>query len=153
MRTATAIALLAAGAILAIAVSARVPGVNLRLAGVIIILAGVATLLAPPSPAAGWLLRRRGHADPTGLFPKPQALDAPDEDAYPAYLLQDPAVLAAEVLNGIRADDWPRPAGSARAARPPASPEPDIRAAAGSRPLHSVDLSDGAGRGRSNKLG
>jgi hypothetical protein len=153
MRTATAIALLAAGAILTFAVSARVPGVNLRLAGVIIILAGLAALLAPPSPAADWLRRRRGHPDPAGLFPAPQALGEPGEDAYPAYLLQDPAVLAAEVLNGIRNEDWPQPAGPASGPRTPrASAEPGIRAA-GSRPLHSVDLSDGADPGRRNELG
>ena len=144
MRTATAIALLAAGAILTFAVSARVPGVNLRLAGVIIIAAGIAVVLSPPSPAADWLRRRHGRADPAGRSPAPPSPGEPDEDGYPAYLLQDPAVLAAEVLNGIRSDRWPEPA-----ATPSASP----------RPLHSVDLGQGAdhnhgtGQRRRNEFG
>jgi hypothetical protein len=164
MRTATSIAVIAAGAILALAVSARVPGINLRLAGVIIIAAGLAVLLAPPSPAADWLRRRRGHsADPAGLSPAPRALADPDEEAYPAYLLQDPAVLAAEVRNGIRSDTWAQPAGAAPPAStsptastgPAASTSPAARTpragarpagrGAGPRPLHSVDLGREAG--------
>jgi hypothetical protein len=155
MRTPAAIAVIAAGAILSLAVSARVPGVNLRLAGVLIIAAGIAVLLAPPSPAADWLRRRREHADPAGLSPTPPALDEPDEDAYPDYLLQDPAVLAAEVLNGIRSDNWPQPATTSSPATtsPPASTSPPARTpravarpagrAAGPRPLYSVDLGRG----------
>jgi hypothetical protein len=166
MRTATSIAVIAAGAILALAVSAEVPGVNLRLAGVIIIAAGIAVLLAPPSPAADWLRRRWGHsADPAGLSPAPRALADPDEEAYPAYLLQDPAVLAAEVLNGIRSDSWPQSATAPPPAStvPPASPSPTARTprpagrpgsrAAGPRPLRSVDLDHGAGPGRDSDLG
>ena len=132
MRNAASITLIAVGAILALAVSARVPGINLRLAGVIIIAAGIAVLLAPPSPAADWLRRRQGRAGPAGLSPAPPPPGEPDEDGYPAYLLQDPAVLAAEVLNGIRSDSWPQPA----------EPPPPTRAprAAGPRPLRSVDL-------------
>lgn len=103
MRSAAALALLAAGAILTFAVSARVPGISLRLTGVIIMLTAVASTLLPPSPAIGWL-RRRGHPEPPAAAPDatPASLDAD----YPAYLLQDPAVLAAEVLNGIRAESW-----------------------------------------------
>ena len=143
MRTAASIAVIAAGAILALAVSARVPGVNLRLAGVIVIAAGIAVLLAPPAPAADWLRRRQGRTDPA-RSPAPPSPAEPDEDDYPAYLLQDPAVLAAEVLNGIRSDRWPEPA-----ATPSASP----------RPLHSVDLGQGAdhnhgtGQRRRNEFG
>jgi len=150
MRNAASITLIAAGAILALAVSARVPGVNLRLAGVIIIAAGIAVLLAPPSPAADWLRRRQGRADPAGLSPAPPSPGEPDEDDYPAYLLQDPAVLAAEVLNGIRSDSWPQPAStsSAASASPPAGTP---RAAA--RPLHSVDLGHGADHSRRNEFG
>jgi hypothetical protein len=137
MRTAATIALLTAGAILTFAVSARVPGVNLRLAGVFIIAAGLAALLAPPAPATDWLRRRLGHAGAAGPAPAPAALDDLSEDAYPAYLLQDPAVLAAEVLNGIRSDSWPEPT------RPAAAPAPRTpRASArpsGPRPLRSVD--------------
>jgi hypothetical protein len=122
MRTAVAIAVIAAGAILALAVSARVPGINLRLAGVIVIAAGLAVLLAPPSPAADWLRRRRGL--PAGQAPAPRALADPDDEAYPAYLLQDPAVLAAEVLNGIRADSWAQPSAAGPSSTGPATPGP-----------------------------
>jgi hypothetical protein len=158
MRNAASTTLIAAGAILALAVSARVPGVNLRLAGVIIIAAGLAVLLAPPSPAAGWLRRRFGQsAGPAGLSPAPLA--DPDDEAYPAYLLQDPAVLAAEVLNGIRSDSWAEPAGAPPAgpgapastsptARPPRSAARPAGRTAGPRPLRSVDLGHEAGPGR-----
>ena len=165
MRTIAAIAVIAAGAILSLAVSARVPGVNLRLAGVIVIAAGIAVLLAPPSPAADWLRRRQGRTDPAGRSPAPPSPAEPDEDDYPAYLLQDPAVLAAEVLNGIRSDRWPEPATTSSAARPsppartpPAAARPAGRAA-GPRPLHSVDLGQGAdhnhgtGQRRRNEFG
>jgi hypothetical protein len=171
MRTPAAIAVIAAGAILSLAVSARVPGVNLRLAGVIIIAAGIAVLLAPPSPAADWVRRRRGHADPAGLSPAPPVPGEPDDDAYPDYLLQDPAVLAAEVLNGIRSDGWPQPAttSSSASASPSAStspwagPSPSARTpraaarpagrAAGPRPLYSVDLDRGADLSRRHEFG
>jgi len=139
MRTAATIALLTAGAILTFAVSARVPGVDLRLAGVFIIAAGLAALLVSPSPAAGWLRRRTAHAGAAGPAPAPQAVHEPDDEAYPAYLLQDPAVLAAEVLNGIRSDSWPDPGYP--------SPSPRVPRASGRtsgpRPLHSVDLAAG----------
>jgi hypothetical protein len=158
MRTPAAIAVIAAGAILSLAVSARVPGVNLRLAGVIIIVAGIAIAMAPPSAAAGWLRRRRGLADPAGLSPAARTLAEPDDD-YPAYLLQDPAVLAAEVLNGIRSDDWPDPA----SASSPASAPPPARAPragerpggrpAGPRALHSVDLGHAGDLTRRNGFG
>jgi hypothetical protein len=164
MRTATSIAIIAAGAILALAVSARVPGINLRLAGVIIIAAGLAVVLAPPSPAADWLRRRSGRsADPAGLSPAPRVPAEPDDEDYPAYLLQDPAVLAAEVLNGIRSDSWPQPATTAPpastspAARPPRAAARPAGRAAGPRPLRSVDLSRGPGHedglGRRNEFG
>jgi hypothetical protein len=94
MRSAIGLAVLTAGAILAIAVNADVPGINLRLTGVILILAGIAGMIAP-ARAAAWLhLRALQHAAPHR--------EAPDEDefGYSAYLLQDPAVLAAEVLKG-----------------------------------------------------
>jgi hypothetical protein len=104
MRTAIGLAILAAGAILTFAVSAQVPGINLRLAGLIIMVTGIAELIAP-SRAAAWL-RRRGPWH--GEVREPPA-DEPEDSgdlgdvAYPAYLLQDPAVLAAEVLNSAQA--------------------------------------------------
>jgi hypothetical protein len=143
MRTAATIALLTAGAILTFAVSARVPGVDLRLAGVFIMAAGIAALLVSPSPAAGWLRRRLGHPGTAGPGPATHAVDDPGDEAYPAYLLQDPAVLAAEVLNGIRSDNWPDPG---HPAPPPRAPRASGRAP-GARPLHSVDLSPRSGTG------
>jgi hypothetical protein len=143
MRTAATIALLTAGAILTFAVSARVPGVDLRLAGVFIIAAGIAALLVSPSPAADWLRRRLGHPGAAGPAPAPHAADEPGDEAYPAYLLQDPAVLAAEVLNGIRSDNWPDPG---HPAPPPQAPRTSGRAA-GPRPLHSVDSPPSSGAG------
>ena len=158
MRTAATIALLTAGAILTFAVSARVPGVDLRLAGVFIIAAGIAALLVSPSPAADWLRRRLGHPGAAGPGPATRAAEDPGDEAYPAYLLQDPAVLAAEVLNGIRSDNWPDPGHPAPP--PPRAPRASGRAA-GPRPLHSVDLSPrpgagpqpGTGPGRGDGLG
>jgi hypothetical protein len=90
MRTAATIALLTAGAILTFAVSAHVPGINLRLAGVFIILAAIAGLIATSPAAPSWLRRAA----------RPDRPPAPDEDEFGdlGYLLQDPAVLAAEVL-------------------------------------------------------
>ncbi len=94
---AAGLAALAAGAILTFAVSAQVPGINLRLAGLIIIVTGLAGLIAP-SGAGAWVRRRvLTRDDVVGGDP---AACEPDAGAYPAYLLQDPAVLAAEVLNG-----------------------------------------------------
>jgi hypothetical protein len=95
--------MLAAGAILVFAVNAQVPGINLWLAGLILIVAGLIGLIAP-SGAAAWVRRRvltRGAAPGPDLADP--ATDEADDTGYPAYLLQDPAVLAAEVLNGVRA--------------------------------------------------
>jgi hypothetical protein len=98
MRTAIGLVILAAGAILTFAVSAQVPGINLRLAGAIIMLTGIAELIVP-SRAGAWL---RGRMPTRGELSEPAADEAEDV-AYPAFLLQDPAVLAAEVLNSARA--------------------------------------------------
>jgi hypothetical protein len=157
MRTPGAIIVIAAGAILSLAVSARLPGVNLRLAGVIIILAGIAILLAPPSPAAAWLRRRRGQADPAGSAAG--TAQPAGDDSYPDYLLQDPAVLAAEVLNGLRSDSWPEPADAGPMASTPApawAPREagrPSRRPAGPRPLRSVDLGHAAGLGQRDEFG
>jgi hypothetical protein len=104
MRTAIGLVILAAGAILTFAVSAQVPGINLRLAGLIIMVTGIAELIAP-SRAAAWLRRRGPLHGEVREPPTDEPEDAGDlgDVAYPAYLLQDPAVLAAEVLNSARA--------------------------------------------------
>ena len=90
MRIAAGLAALTAGAILTFAVSARVPGIDLRLTGVIIMLAAIAGLVATSEAAQAWLHRAARRGQPP----------APDEDEFGdlGYLLQDPAVLAAEVL-------------------------------------------------------
>jgi hypothetical protein len=101
MRSAAGLALLAAGAILTVAVTAQVPGINLRAAGVILIITGIVALIPPARIAA--LLHRGAPAAQEPTAPPAAAAGEPDESVYPAYLLQDPAVLAAEVLNGARA--------------------------------------------------
>ncbi len=57
MRTATGLAFLAAGAILAFAVNADIPGFNLAVAGWIFMLTGAAGMFIP-ARASGWLRRR-----------------------------------------------------------------------------------------------
>lgn len=95
--------MLTAGAILVFAVSARVPGINLWLAGLILIVTGLVGLIAP-SGAAAWVRRRvLPHGAAAGPDLGDPAAGEADDIGYPAYLLQDPAVLAAEVLNGVRA--------------------------------------------------
>ena len=112
MRAAAGLVALTAGAILALAVSATVPGINLRLAGVIIMIAGLASLYGP-TRAAAVLRRLTGKQPPAEDRPVPgtaAALTDPGDDGdylspdalYPGYLLQDPAVLAAEVLRNGR---------------------------------------------------
>jgi hypothetical protein len=96
MRYAVGLAVLTAGAILTFAVSAQVPGINLRVTGVIVILAGIAAMITPQRAAA--LLHL--PAVPRGR----SGTEEPDDYGYSAYLLQDPAVLAAEVLRGAGAD-------------------------------------------------
>jgi hypothetical protein len=123
MRTATGLALLAAGAILTFAVSARVPGINLQLAGLILMATGIAGMIVP-SRASAWLWDRMVHHGDgprdTGASGDSRALvlqepEEADDFLYPAYLLQDPAVLAAEVLNS--ASEARAAAGGARPAR------------------------------------
>jgi hypothetical protein len=129
MRTATGLVILAAGAILTFAVSAHVPGINLRIAGVIIMLTGIAELITP-ARAAHWL-RRHGQA---GGAPDEVAVLESEDAVYPAYLLQDPAVLAAEVLNGARSGQ------NGNGSRP--GPQRTVRAA-GQRPgPHRIEDTD-----------
>jgi hypothetical protein len=103
MRAAIGLTALAAGAILTFAVNAKVPGINLALAGVIIMVAAVAGMIGP-SRAAAWLRRRGWLGGPREDFGGTPMDDAEDDAAYPAYLLQDPAVLAAEVLRSVGAN-------------------------------------------------
>jgi hypothetical protein len=94
---ATWLALLAIGAILAVAVRADIPGVNLQVVGVIIMLTGVAGIFIP-SRAPGWLRRRvvmRGTAGP--------AIEEIRDDPYPPDVMRDPATLAARILHDAQA--------------------------------------------------
>jgi hypothetical protein len=97
MRSAAGLATLAAGAILAFAVTAQLPGLNLRIAGVIIMVAAAAWLAVNSPAASAWArgLGSRGAGRPVGA---PEPTPAPDPDDCLDYLQQDPAVLAADLL-------------------------------------------------------
>jgi Domain of unknown function (DUF6458) len=126
MKTATGLTLLAIGAILAFAVSASPPGVNINVVGWIVMLTGVAGFLIPRR-ASGWLrsrvLERSGSGMPGSGMPgsgmpgsgmpgsgmpgsgmpgisgsgRPAASQDGDL-AYPQYVLRDPAALASAIL-------------------------------------------------------
>ena len=116
MKTATGLSLVAIGAILAFAVSASPPGVNINVVGWIVMLTGVAGFLIPRR-ASGWLrsrvLVRTGSGKPgsgasgsgvlrsgtpgssgSGRPTGGQAADLAD----PHYVLRDPAALASAIL-------------------------------------------------------
>jgi hypothetical protein len=117
MKTATGLTLLAGGAILAFAVRASPPGLNLNIAGWVIMLTGVAGLVAPRR-ASGWLRRRVLVRRKAGRPAASQIDDMP----YPHYVLRDPAALASAILRdaelaGDPADDPPTVAGPAAGIR------------------------------------
>ena len=113
MKTATGLTLLAIGAILAFAVSASPPGVNINVVGWIVMLTGVAGFLIPRR-ASGWLrrrvLERYGSGMPgsgmpgsgmpgSGISGSGRPAAGQDGDlAYPQYVLRDPAALASAIL-------------------------------------------------------
>lgn len=125
MKTATGLTLLAGGAILAFAVRASPPGLNLNIAGWVVMLTGVAGFLVPRH-ASGWLRRRVMVRRSTGGPVAGENGDMP----YPQYVLRDPAALASAILRdaelagdpdddpptvagppaGIRVDGWADPA-------------------------------------------
>jgi hypothetical protein len=137
MKTATGLTMLAVGAILAFAVSASPPGLNLNIAGWVIMLTGAAGILLP-SRASGWLRRhvlvRKSPgvpaADETGATGEIDPTGATGGIAYPEYVLRDPAAVASAILRdaelagtadddlqtvadltaGDPADDWADPA-------------------------------------------
>jgi hypothetical protein len=116
MKTATGLAVIAFGGILALAVHASTPGFNINLAGLIIMAAGVAGLLLR-SRNSGWLRRRIVlHGD---IAEAPGSYTTERSPAYlvedPAAIVDDPAVLATEVLSGE-----PAGAGDARDGQPTA---------------------------------
>jgi hypothetical protein len=112
MKTATGLALLAVGAILAFAVNADIPGFNLAVAGWILMLTGAAGMFIP-ARASGWLRRRIVLTSPAGRAGRPQgravspraAASAPspavkqlESGPYPPRIMRDPAALAAKIL-------------------------------------------------------
>jgi len=107
MKLATALTVIAVGAIFAFAVRANPPGLNIHTVGWVIMLTGAAGLLLP-ARASGWLRRRivlrRSSAEPV--------IDEADE-ASPHYVVHDPAAIAAAILRdaelGGDAEDEPEP--------------------------------------------
>jgi hypothetical protein len=121
MKTATGLTVLAIGAILAFAVSASPPGVNINVVGWIVMLTGVAGFLIPRR-ASGWLRSRvlvrksagvpdsgepdsgePGSGEPGSGEPDISGSGGPAADpdgdlAYPHFVLRDPAALASAIL-------------------------------------------------------
>jgi hypothetical protein len=97
MKIATALTVIAAGAILAFAVRANPPGLNIHTVGWVVMLTGVAGMLLP-GRASGWLRRRivvrKGLVEPAG-----PAASGTDDTPYPSYVLHDPAALASAILH------------------------------------------------------
>ncbi len=121
MKIATALTLLAVGAILAFAFRASPPGLNIHTVGWIIMLTGVAGM-ALPGQASGWLRRRivvrrgpvgpvAGAAGSAGSAARMIAGPTADDAGYPSYVLRDPAAIASAILRDAElagaADDDP----------------------------------------------
>jgi hypothetical protein len=86
MKTASSLALIAIGAILAFAVTANTSFLNLQVAGVVIILTGLAGLLIPRK-GYGWL-RRRVITPPRARVRR--GGQVVEETAYPPYVVNNP---------------------------------------------------------------
>jgi Domain of unknown function (DUF6458) len=108
MKTATGLALLAIGAILAFAVRASPPGISIHAVGWILILTGVAGFLVP-GRAAAWARRTvvRPPAAGPGRRPGPGRPAEPEDEhlPYPPYVLRDPAALASAILRDAELAD------------------------------------------------
>jgi hypothetical protein len=122
MKTATGLTVIAVGAILALAVNAGTPGINLHVAGLIIVLVGLAGLLLR-GRASGWIRRRIVLH---GNFHQPKGTEfagEEDEIEHPGYVMQDdPAVLASEVLSSAELADAAARHGRRPHSASPASP-------------------------------
>jgi hypothetical protein len=119
MKTATGLALLAVGAILAFAVNADIPGFNLAVAGWILMLTGAAGMFIP-ARASGWLRRRVVlHSPPVqgarapgravipqgpAFSPRDPAVKQLESGPDPARIIRDPAALAAKILHDAQID-------------------------------------------------
>ena len=149
MKIVTALTMLAVGAILAFAVRANPPGLNIHTVGWVIMLTGVAGM-ALPGPASGWLRRRIvlrrgpvGPAVPAGPAGGDDAGDAGDMP-YPPYLLRDPAAVAAAILRdaelaGTAADQPQTPPAAATVPRLAAVRPHDDDAADEAGPAGTLD--------------
>jgi hypothetical protein len=116
MKTATGLGLLATGAILAFALQASPPGLNIHAVGWILMAAAVTGLLLPPQNR-GWIRRVTVRRRPGTAVRRagPGAVRQDDEHLpYPPYVLRDPAALASAILRdaelggpapGPRSDD------------------------------------------------
>jgi hypothetical protein len=125
MKSATGLGLLATGAILAFALRASPPGLNIHAVGWILMAAAVAGLLLP-SRNRGWIrrvtvrrrpgtaVRRTGPGGPGG----PGGVRPDDEHLpYPPYVLRDPAALASAILRDAELGG-PAPRGDEATTRP-----------------------------------
>ena len=118
MRTATGLALVAVGAILAFAVNAQPSFLNLHVVGWVLVLTGVAGMVIP-ARSYGWLRRRlvwrRGAGGPVA--------EQVEESEYPSsYVLSKPG----------RTTSWSTGDDDVPAAHsPPPAPAPDRRLTAG----------------------
>jgi hypothetical protein len=84
MKVASGLTLVTAGAILAFAVTAQTPFINLQVAGIVLMLAGAVGLVMPRR-GYGWLRRRMiTRRGPGGL------LTRVDEKRYPPYVKVNP---------------------------------------------------------------
>jgi hypothetical protein len=115
MKTATGLALLAVGAILAFAVNADVPGFSLAVTGWILMLTGAAGMFIP-ARASGWLRRQVILHSPQAPGARPRSRPGPavsparpavkqlDRAPDPAPAPRDPAALAAKILADAQID-------------------------------------------------
>jgi hypothetical protein len=114
MKTATGLALIAIGAILAFAVKARPAYFDIQVAGWVIMLTGVAGLAIPRS-GYGWLRRRMVVTWPTRSR---RSLADVEEGRYPAPYLaigpgspSEPVIADAETLPDVPSDEVAAEAG------------------------------------------
>jgi hypothetical protein len=112
MKTATGLGLLATGAILAFALRASPPGVDIHVVGWILMLAALAGLLAPAQN------RSCGQPSPAGRPGTATALRDEEHLPYPPYVLRDPAALASAILRDAELSGRAAPDGDRPATRP-----------------------------------
>jgi hypothetical protein len=118
MKTATGLGLLATGAILAFALRASPPGLDIHVVGWILMLAALAGLLAPPQNRS-WIRRVTVRRSGGGARPVRAAAPGDDEHLpYPPYVLRDPAALASAILRDAELSGRAVPDSEETATRP-----------------------------------